>query len=180
VEAYHEDDRPNPINIYGDSKLRGEKEIQEILSNYLIIRTSWLFGPRGKNFVDTILKLAKEKKELKVVDDQVGSPTFTLDMANAISQLIDLKYKGIIHVANSGSCSWYTFAQRIIELSGINGVSLTPIPSHQSDRPARRPPFSVLDCSRFRDLTGHLMRGWESTLAEYLCLRNSTVRRKKI
>ena len=167
-EVYHEDDQPNPINIYGDSKLRGEKEIQETLSDYLIIRTSWLYGPKGKNFVDTILRIAQEKKELKIVNDQVGSPTFTIDLANATSQLIDLKGKGVINVANSGSCSWYGFAQKIIELSGINGVTLTPISSHQSDRPAKRPYYSVIDCSRFRDLTGYLLRRWEEALAEYL------------
>ncbi|MFV1950725.1 MAG: dTDP-4-dehydrorhamnose reductase [Nitrospinota bacterium] len=171
--AYHEDDQPNPINIYGDSKLRGEREIQEILSDYLIIRTSWLFGPKGKNFVDTILRITRDKKELKIVNDQVGSPTLTIDLAKAISRLIDLKARGVINVANSGSCSWYDFADKIIELSGINGVILTPVSSRQSDRPARRPYYSVLDCSRLRELTGHLMRKWEEALAEYLGARSN-------
>ncbi len=170
--AYHEDDQPNPINIYGDSKLRGEREIQEILSDYLIIRTSWLFGPKGKNFVDTILRITRDKKELKIVNDQVGSPTLTIDLAKAISRLIDLKARGVINVANSGSCSWYDFADKIIELSGINGVILTPVSSRQSDRPARRPYYSVLDCGRLRELTGHLMRRWEEALAEYLRISN--------
>ncbi|MBU0549327.1 MAG: dTDP-4-dehydrorhamnose reductase, partial [Candidatus Omnitrophica bacterium] len=123
---YTESDIPNPVNIYGKSKLEGEEIIRNNLTKYFILRTSWLFGPRGKNFVSTILQKAKENDRLQVVDDQVGSPTYTLDLADAIrfllstlnSQLLS-GYYGIYHITNAGSCSWYEFAKEIIFLKQL-------------------------------------------------------------
>jgi dTDP-4-dehydrorhamnose reductase len=167
---YSEEALPNPINVYGESKLQGEKAVQEAEANHLILRTAWLYGKHGKNFVDTILRLVSQQKELRVVDDQQGSPTFTRDLSQAIAQLLEKDVRGILHVTNSGSCSWFEFAQKILETKGIPGwkTRVIPISSRQLNRPARRPSNSVLDCSRFKDLTGNTMRPWEGALGDYL------------
>ncbi len=173
-KPYLESDKPNPLSIYGKSKLEGEKYISSLLDKYFIIRTSWLFGKHGKNFVDTILKLAKEKKELRVVNDQIGSPTYTKDLAQAISKLISnfqfpISNYGIYHISNSGSCSWYEFAQKIIRTSHItHHTSLKPISSGELNRPAKRPKFSVLDNSRYIRIVGEPLRLWQKALREYL------------
>jgi dTDP-4-dehydrorhamnose reductase len=167
---YSEEALPNPINVYGESKLQGEKAVQEAEGKHLILRTAWLYGKYGKNFVDTILRMASQQKELRVVDDQQGSPTFTRDLSQAIAQFLEKDVRGILHVTNSGSCSWFEFAQKILETKGIPGwkTRVIPISSRQLNRPARRPSNSVLDCSRFKDLTGNTMRPWEEALGDYL------------
>jgi dTDP-4-dehydrorhamnose reductase len=167
---YSEEAQPNPINVYGESKLRGEKAVQQAGGNHLILRTAWLYGKYGKNFVDTILRLASQQKELRVVDDQQGSPTFTRDLSQAIAQLLEKDVQGILHVTNSGSCSWFEFAEKILESKGIRGwkTRVIPISSRQLSRPARRPSNSVLDCSRFQNLTGSTIRPWEEALGDYL------------
>jgi dTDP-4-dehydrorhamnose reductase len=167
---YSEEAQPNPINVYGESKLQGEKAVQEAEGKHLILRTAWLYGKYGKNFVDTILRLASQQKELRVVDDQQGSPTFTRDLSQAIAEFLEKDVRGILHVTNSGSCSWFEFARKILETKGIPGwkTRVIPISSRQLNRPARRPSNSVLDCSRFKDLTGNTMRPWEEALGDYL------------
>jgi dTDP-4-dehydrorhamnose reductase len=167
---YSEEAQPNPINVYGESKLGGEEAVQQAEGNYLILRTAWLYGKHGKNFVDTILRLASKQKELRVVDDQQGSPTFTRDLSRAIARLLENDVRGILHVTNSGSCSWFEFAQKILETKGIPGwkTRVIPISSRQLNRPARRPSNSVLNCSRFEELTGAKMRPWEEALGDYL------------
>lgn len=156
---YTEEDIPNPINTYGRSKLEGEKQIQAILQNYLIIRTSWLYGPHGKNFVDTI----RQRSELKVVNDQTGSPTYTIDLARAIGLLLKKNPIGIIHVTNRGSCTWYEFAKKILPFKEI-----TPVSSLELNRLANRPGYSVLSNEKFEKLTNTKMRPWEEALEEYL------------
>jgi dTDP-4-dehydrorhamnose reductase len=167
---YSEEASPNPINVYGESKLRGEKTVQEAEGNHLILRTAWLYGKHGKNFVDTILRLASQQEELRVVNDQQGSPTFTRDLSQAIAQILNKDLRGILHVTNSGSCSWFEFARKILETKGVPGwkTRVIPISSRQLNRPARRPSNSVLDCSRFKDLTGNTMRPWNEALGDYL------------
>ncbi len=242
---YVEFDEPCPLNVYGRSKLAGENHVKSLLYRFFIVRTSWLYGPYGKNFVKTILRLAGEKSELKVVNDQVGSPTYTWDLAQQIKKLL-LAYEklvsssaeqirssgaihgtlsdksdryntidgssgaihgtrsrgfspvshepegstpedkaleieqrkivlerelnklyGIYHITNSGSCSWYEFAQEILRLAGIKGVRLIPITSKELTRPASRPKFSVLDNHRLKQKTGGSMRQWKEALGDY-------------
>ncbi|MCG2677619.1 dTDP-4-dehydrorhamnose reductase [bacterium] len=192
-EPYLENDKPNPLSVYGKSKLEGEKHISLLLDRYFIIRTSWLFGKHGKNFVNTILKLAKEKKELKVVNDQVGSPTYTKDLAHAIKHLLNLiqdlgsriqNLFGIYHISNSGSCSWYEFAQEILQVasrrSQVINIKIKPISSEELDRPAKRPKFSVLDKSRYIKTVGKSLRPWQEALREYLKTSESEPRRTSL
>jgi len=164
---YVETDMVNPLSVYGMSKLEGEKNIQEILEDYLIVRTSWLFGRAGKNFVETISGLAKERDVLEVVNDQTGSPTFTVDLSRAIKALIDVSARGVYHVSNSGICTWFDFACKICELTG--GTSkINPVSSDKYVRPAVRPGYSVMDCSKFKVKTGLTLQPWEDALMEYL------------
>ncbi len=160
---------PNPRNVYGASKLQGERYVQESLEEHLILRTAWMYGKHGKNFVDTIVRLGKEKEELRVVNDQRGSPTFTRDLSEAILRLLEEKARGIVHVTNSGECTWFDFARRILELAlPERKVRVIPISSKELARPAARPPYSVLDCSRYESITGLKIRHWEEALKEYL------------
>jgi len=165
---YKEADKTNPLNIYADSKLKGELAIKRILKKYLILRTGWLYGKHGKNFVDTIIAKAKKEKILKVVDDQVGSPTYTKDLAEAIRVLLKKSIdRGIYHVSNSGSVSWYDYAKDILKLSKSQTI-VAPISSKELDRPAKRPKMSVLDNAKFIKLTGHKMRNWQEALKDYV------------
>ncbi len=176
-QPYKENDIPNPINIYSDSKFKGEEALKKILKKYIIIRTSWLYGSCGKNFVDTIISKTKSEKTLKIVDDQIGSPTYTKDLAKAIHRLLDKmrpktidyrpRYYGIYHVSNSGSVSWYKYAKEILRLTGSK-TKVIPISSDNLDRPAKRPAMSILDNSKFKRFTGYKMRNWKYALKEYL------------
>jgi len=165
---YDEFDVPAPMNIYGKSKLAGENYLKSFLSRYFIVRSSWLYGQWGKNFVTTVLKLAREKSVLKVVDDQVGSPTYTKDLSQQIKRLVATELYGIYHITNSGRCSWYEFAQEILKLAGIKGVKVTPITSEELARPAPRPKFSVLENYCLRLSLGNGMREWKEALRDFL------------
>jgi dTDP-4-dehydrorhamnose reductase len=167
---YKEDASPHPLNVYGESKLQGERAVQAAGENHLILRTAWLYGRHGKNFVDTILRLASRQEELRVVNDQKGSPTFTRNLSWAIAQLLEKDLRGIIHVTNSGSCTWFEFTEKILALKPPlhSPVLILPISSSELNRPARRPAFSTLDCSRFEGVIGRRMRSWEEGLQEYL------------
>lgn len=167
---YREEDPPNPLNVYGASKLQGERLIQQILKDSLIIRTAWLYGPHGRNFVKAILGQVDQKKEIRVVNDQRGSPTYTKDLSRAILHLIPTGARGIVHVTNSESCSWFEFAQEILYVKGVEGITAVPISSTELKRPARRPANSVLDCSRYNALTGQTMRSWKEGLRDYIHL----------
>jgi dTDP-4-dehydrorhamnose reductase len=175
-EPYSETDAPHPLNVYGDSKLKGEKYIQEWVKDFLIIRTQWLYGPCGKNFVDSILKQAEGKKTLSIVDDQTGSPTYTVDLAKVISQLVRLKVRGVFHVTNRDVCTWYTFGQAILSLSGLSDVRVSPISSRELGRPAARPTYSVLDCRKLEKETGLKMRPWPEALKDYLSVGRRSLR----
>ena len=165
---YVEGDPTSPLGVYGLSKLKGEKQIEDLLENFLIIRTSWLFGHHGANFVKTILRIAGEQKTLRVVDDQRGSPTYTPDLADAIFRLLQTPARGIVHVSNSGTCTWWDYAVKIIQLSGREGISVLPISTAEAGRPAPRPANSVLDNGRYQALTGHTLRPWEEALTDYM------------
>jgi dTDP-4-dehydrorhamnose reductase len=168
TQPYKEDDKCNPINVYGESKLAGERYLQSLADDYLLIRTSWLYGAKGKNFVQTILEKAKTTPMLSVVDDQVGSPTYTKDLAVAVDLLIDQNLKGIFHVTNRGSCSWYQFSVKILQESGLDDVKVIPIKSDKLPRPGLRPAYSVLSMQRFISATGKTMQPWQLALQDYL------------
>ena len=165
---YKEDDVCDPINTYGASKLAGEQYLQSLAQNYIIIRTAWLYGLNGKNFVRTILEKAKTTPKLTVVDDQIGSPTHTKDLAAAVDHLIEKKAQGIFHVTNRGSCSWYQFAVKILQDAGIDDVEVIPIKSEQLVRAAKRPANSVMSMQKFITTTGKAMQPWQLGLKDYL------------
>lgn len=164
---YLESDIPNPISIYGISKYGGELVVKHFLGKFFIVRTSWLYGKRRKNFVNTILDIAKNKKELKVVNDQVGSPTYVPDLAKAISALISTKYYGTYHITNSGECSWYEFAKKILKYAGIKNVKVTPISTEELNKPASRPKYSVLKNLNLEKKKIYKMRNWELALRDF-------------
>ena len=174
-EPYVESDLPHPLNVYGRSKLQGEQYVQELVKNSLIIRTQWLYGKYGKNFVASILQQAKEKKALSIVNDQMGSPTYTVDLAKAISVLIQFDAREVFHVANSDGCTWYAFAQAILNLSGMNEVKVIPISSEKLDRPAVRPSYSVFNCQKLKEKTGLTLRPWPEALKDYLAPYRKTI-----
>ncbi len=165
---YTEQDQPNPLNVYGESKLMGERYVQKFADDYLIVRTQWLFGAGGRNFVDTIIDLARERDRIEVVDDQVGSPTYTLDLSVAIRALLEKDLWGVYHVSNSGHCSWYDFAKEILAQLGKDTVELVPISSADLTRPARRPLYSVLSNEKLQRDAGITMRPWQEALRDYL------------
>jgi dTDP-4-dehydrorhamnose reductase len=166
---YREDDLQQPLNIYGESKLAGELNV-DINPDNLLVRTQWLFGLKGKNFVETMLTLGKEKSMLSVVDDQIGSPTWTVDLARGIIALIDSGCCGTYHCVNSGSTSWNGFARAIFEEAGM-AVQVDPMTTGQLNRPARRPLHSTLDCSKLVEHTGFVPQPWRHALQQYLSLR---------
>jgi len=165
---YTEDDLPNPLNVYGRSKLEGERHVSEILTAAWIVRTSWLFGPWGKNFVRTILQRAREGNSLRVVDDQFGAPTYTLDLAEKLEEIVMTGNPGVYHVTNRGYCSWFEFAREILRQAGLNHVPLLAIPTSASDRRALRPRNSRLAHSRLESEGLGLLPPWQDALARYL------------
>jgi dTDP-4-dehydrorhamnose reductase len=167
-QPYKEDHKCNPINVYGESKLAGERYLQSLSDNYVLIRTAWLYGVNGKNFVQTILEKVKTTKKLTVVDDQTGSPTYTKDLAAAVDLLIIQNVKGIFHITNRGSCSWFQFAVKILQEAGIHDIDITPIKSDQLQRLAKRPAYSVLSMQKFIQTTGKTMQPWQLGLKDYL------------
>jgi dTDP-4-dehydrorhamnose reductase len=167
-EPYLESDPPNPLNVYGRSKWKGEQYVQELVENSLIIRTQWLYGRYGNNFVTSILRQVREKRVLSIVNDQIGSPTYTKDLSKAIAVLIQRDVKGIFHVANRDLCTWYTFGQAILKLTGIVGVKIIPISSKELGRPAPRPSYSALSTQKLKRETGMMLRPWSEALKDYL------------
>ncbi|MFH1594016.1 MAG: dTDP-4-dehydrorhamnose reductase [Candidatus Omnitrophota bacterium] len=166
--SYTEDDVVGPLSVYGRSKVEGEKRVAA-LKRYAIVRTSWLYGANGKNFVDAILKRAETEREFKVVDDQTGCPTYAKDLAKAIKIFIKSPWQpGIYNISNSGRVSWFGYAKEIIRSAGIDGVAISPISAAALGRPAKRPEFSVLDNGKFEHITGFVMRSWQIALKEYL------------
>ena len=171
MSPYESDDLRHPINAYGKSKADAEEKIADILPDCCIVRTSWLFGPAGKCFPDTILKLAAIRSEIDVVNDQRGSPTFTFDLADAIVQLCRAKARGIIHCTNSGDCTWFEFASEILRQAGSN-TRVRPTTSDRFVRPAERPKYSVLSPASLSGC-GISMRNWKETIFEYFTERSA-------
>ena len=169
---YTEFDETSPLSVYGKSKLAGERFVEHLSSRYFIVRVASLFGVagssgKGGNFIETIIKLGKERSEVRVVNDQVFSPTYTADAARKISELIRTDYYGTLHLTNHGNCSWYEFTKEIYRLGGIK-TKLTPISSGEYPQKAKRPPYSVLDNYHLRLLKMDDMRDWKEALRAYL------------
>jgi dTDP-4-dehydrorhamnose reductase len=163
---YQTGDPRNPTSVYGESKARAEERLIEILPEVCIARTSWLFGHGGKCFPATILKLASTLPEISVVNDQRGSPTFTVDLASALVKLCRASAHGIVHVTNSGNCSWYEFAAEIVRQSGMP-AKVKPVTTAEFPRPARRPAYSVLSPDSLHAYNIH-MPEWQDALRRYL------------
>ena len=168
ARPYREDDAPNPLSVYGRSKWEGEQQVQALLARHFIVRSSWLYGPRGKNFVATILKVARERDELRVVSDQRGSPTYTYHLALKLAQMVEVQAYGIYHVTGAGNCSWFEFAQEILKLGGLEQVRVVPISTQESGRMAPRPANSVLENHRLIESHLGVLPHWREGLAHYL------------
>ena len=170
ANGYTEEDLPNPTGVYGQTKLDGEKAIQETFDNYFIIRTSWVYSQFGNNFMKTMLRLASERDGLSVVSDQIGTPTNAVDLAEVLLKIIltDKRQQttdnyGIYNFSNEGQCSWYDFAKKIFEVNNIS-INLQPIPTSAYPTPAKRPAYSVLDKSKIIRVFGVEVKNWEESL----------------
>lgn len=169
-EPYTEDDIPNPTGVYGQTKLDGEKAIQDIWHKHFIIRTSWVYSQFGHNFMKTMLRLASEREKLSVVNDQIGTPTNGIDLAAVLVKICISTFHtpsthlfGIYNFSNEGKCSWYYFAKKIFEFNHIK-INLEPIPTTNFPTPAKRPAYSVLDKQKIKDTFGVAVQYWEERL----------------
>jgi len=172
TNGYTEEDTPNPTGVYGLTKLQGEKAIQETFDNYFIIRTSWVYSQFGNNFMKTMLRLASESDTLSVVNDQIGTPTNAVDLAEALISIITQTYNlqptaynyfGIYNFSNEGQCSWYDFAKEIFEINNVN-INLNPIPTTSFPTPAKRPAYSVLDKNKIKKVFQVRIKDWKESL----------------
>ena len=169
-----EDQKGTPTGVYGLTKLHGEEKIQAIGGKYIIVRTAWLYGEFGKNFVKTMMNLTATKPELKVVFDQCGTPTYAVDLANAIFDIVEnRKYEGntgIYHFSNEGVCSWYDFAKKIAELAGNTACNIQPCHSDEFPSPVKRPAYSVFDKTKIKETFGTNVPYWADSLKK--CMEN--------
>lgn len=166
---YYEYDQTNPLSVYGKTKHLGEVYIRDLLDKFYIVRTSWLYGFHGPNFITTMLKLAETHDKISVVGDQIGSPTYTLDLAKAIAQLIEKPAYGIYHVTNSDHCSWFEYAQLIFEIAGKK-VELDPVTTEEFSSPAPRPKYSVLENYNWKMEGFDKIRSYKEALKDYMSL----------
>ena len=170
---YVEDDLPLPLNVYGVSKLAGEHLIRHTLEQHFVVRTSGLYGihpcraKKGENFVELMLRLARDRDEVRVVTDEVLTPTYTLDLAQQIAALIQTEHYGLYHATSGGSCSWYEFARAVFDLTAAS-ANLQPTTSGEFPRPVKRPSYSVLENQALQDLGLDQMRPWHEALQAYL------------
>ena len=160
-------DMPAPYSVFGKTKLKGEEYVREFSSKYYIVRTAWLYGYVGKNFVYTMMRLGAEKEALTVVNDQRGNPTHANDLAHHILKLIETEEYGVYHCTGKGECTWYDFASLIMELSG-RSCKVTPVTSEQYKTPAKRPEYSSLDNMMLRCTIGDEMRDWKEALKSFM------------
>lgn len=166
---YYEYDQTNPLSVYGKTKHLGEVYIRDILNKFYIVRTAWLYGFHGPNFVTTMLNLAKTNDTISVVSDQIGSPTYTVDLANAIASLIKKPVYGIYHVTNSEHCSWYEYAREIFDIAGID-IELKPVTTEEFGSPAPRPKYSVLENYNWKMEGFPEIRSYKEALRAYMDL----------
>ena len=169
TSPYSEKDRPNPLGVYGETKWEGEQVITSTLKKYFTIRTAWLYSEHGHNFMKTMLRLASERKELGVVCDQVGTPTYARDLADVVLKIIreNQSAYGTYHYSNEGVASWYDFTQAIFEIEGLS-CKLMPIKTQEFPTPAKRPAFSVMDKSKIKELLDLEIPHWKESLKRCL------------
>ncbi len=165
--VYTEEDITNPINVYGRSKQEAEEIIKQSLEKYFVVRTSWVFGRNGKNFVDTIRRIASANQQIKVVADQVGAPTYALDLAKVLCDLLKCQQYGIYHVTNKGFCSWYEFAMEIVRISGFS-TEVMPISSSEFPTKAKRPKNSRMSGEKIAKTPVYSISDWKTALIDYL------------
>ncbi|WP_353083421.1 dTDP-4-dehydrorhamnose reductase [Flavobacterium sp.] len=169
TKPYTETDNPNPTSVYGQTKLDGEKAIQKILKQHFIIRTSWVYSQFGNNFMKTMLRLSSERDSLSVVNDQIGTPTNAVDLAEALIKIVSSNFQfltsnfGIYNFSNEGHCSWYDFAKKIFEINNIK-IDITPIPTSSYPTPAKRPTQSVLDKTKIKLVFCVIIDCWDESL----------------
>ncbi|MBW2085186.1 MAG: dTDP-4-dehydrorhamnose reductase [Deltaproteobacteria bacterium] len=165
---YREDDAPNPISVYGRTKLAGEEAVRSEGGEWLILRAAWVFGHRGRDFVRTMIKLARGNTEIKVVNDQTGSPTYSLDFSKGLVKLFEAGARGTVHLVNSGQTTWFNLARQALDQAGFEKKTIQPVTTLELARPAPRPSYSVLDTTRFQELTGDILRSWKEALSAAL------------
>jgi dTDP-4-dehydrorhamnose reductase len=168
---YKPDAPTNPLSVYGRTKLDAEQEVERSGAEFLIVRTAWLIGVHGRNFVEAIRERARRGEKLEVVDDQRGTPTFTFDLAPALVALAASRHTGIVHVTNQGECTRFEQAQEIVRLEGLDTSLVAPVSSDKHPRPARRPAYSVLDNSAANAILGKPLPSWRESLAKYMRMR---------
>jgi dTDP-4-dehydrorhamnose reductase len=162
-----EDDATGPAGVYGQSKLAGEEAVKQAAVAWTVVRSAWLFGPGGKNFVDTVIALARTRERVPVVADQTGSPTYTPDLAKGLLQLIEARVRGTFHVTNGGAATWFTLAREAVRLAGGDPERIVPASTAEIGRPAPRPAYSVLDTAKAA-AHGVVLRPWPEALAAYV------------
>lgn len=164
------DDPREPLNVYGQTKYEGELAVQELLEKYFIVRIAWVFGVNGKNFIKTMLRLGKERGAVSVVDDQIGSPTYTYDLARLVVDMIQTDRYGIYHATNEGLCSWYEFACEIFKKAGMDSVEVTPVTSAEYPAKAARPFNSRMSKEKLTENGFERLPSWQDALERYLKL----------
>lgn len=169
---YEENDPIAPIGVYGKSKAAGEAAVRKANPRHYILRTAWLYGPGGNNFVEKVLRAAKDKPALKVVSDEIGSPTHTLDLAEATCAAVRSEQYGTYHAVNAGACSRFEYAKEILRLAGLT-TPVAACTASEFPSKAQRPAYSVLSTRKLRDATGHTMRSWQEALRNYMQRRNN-------
>lgn len=162
------EDKANPLNVYGKTKYEGELAVQKCLEKYFIVRISWVFGVNGSNFVKTMLRLGKERGAVSVVNDQIGSPTYTYDLAILMADMIESDKYGIYHASGEGLCSWYEFAQEIFREAGMDEVKVTPVDSAAFPTKAKRPKNSRMNKDKLKANGFSLLPAWQDALRRYL------------
>lgn len=167
IVPYQETDKTAPLTIYGQSKLAGEIAVTSNHSKYFVVRTSWVYGQYGQNFVKTMLSLAEQNKPLKVVADQIGSPTYTYDLAKLLLQLVNTEHYGIYHASNAGTCSWFEFAQAIFKVAQLD-VDVMPCTTDEFPRPAPRPTYSVMAHTMLERNHFQPMPHWRDSLLHFI------------
>jgi dTDP-4-dehydrorhamnose reductase len=165
---YIEEDKPDPISVYGESKYRGELYLAETLTNYCIVRTAWLYSHQPQSFVKKILKVARERGEVSVVDDQKGSPTYVDDLAFHLIPLLKSKYRGIFNITNSGSTTWYCFAVEIFKILGMDEISVNSVRTEEFPLKAQRPKNSILSIDKYEETIGIEMPDWKDGLLRFI------------
>ena len=165
---YREEDPANPLSVYGKTKWAAEQALRKEGGDHLLVRTQWMFGPAGRNFIRTILGKARRREPLRVASDQVGCPTFSRDLARAVRTLLEARARGTVHFSSEGETSWFGLARFVLERCGLSTESLSAANTRDLPYPAPRPAYGVLSKEKYRSITGVSPRPWEDAVGEYL------------